>query len=418
MRLVVSLEFRFDRTPDGRVWTQTMFPYSFWMRYLNVFDRLRVVARVRNVKLAEPDWVRADGERVSFEPLPHYIGPWQYVLQAPRIHRSVKEAIGPEDAVILRVGSQIAATIEPMLRKSQRPFGLEVVGDPYDTFAPGAMKHPLRPFFRWSFARQLRQQCSAANLVAYVTEQALQRRYPPAASAFSTHYSSIDLPASAFVSAPRAVNASKRSFTLVTVGTLAQLYKAPDVLLDAVADCERNGLDVNLILIGDGKHRQELEVKAKALGLNEKVGFLGQLPAGDSVRAQLDTADVFVLPSRQEGLPRAIIEAMARALPCIGSTVGGIPELLPAEDMVPPNDSKALARKIWEIVTDPRRMARMSARNLEKAKEYKDDILRGRRTEFYRYLRTITEDWLRSKPDHAGSPNDETGTCQKNTWTI
>jgi glycosyltransferase involved in cell wall biosynthesis len=397
MQLVVSLEFRFDCTPDGRVWTQTTFPYSFWLRYLSVFDRVRVVARVREVESAQPHWQRADGDRVSFDPLPYYIGPWQYVLQAPRIHRSVKQAIGSEDAVILRVGSQIAATIEPMLRKSQRPFGVEVVGDPHDTFAPGAVKHPLRPLFRWSFSRQLLRQCNSASAVAYVTERALQRRYPPASGAFSTHYSSIDLPASAFVSAPRSVDASKCSFTLVTVGSLAQLYKAPDVLLDALADCERDGLDLRLILIGNGKHRHELEAMANALGLNKKVRFLRELPPGDSVRAQFDAADLFVLPSRTEGLPRAMIEAMARALPCIGSTVGGIPELLPQEDLFPPNDPDALARKIREVVNNPERMTQMSARNLEKAKEYRDDILNERRTEFYRYLRDKTQEWLKAQ---------------------
>jgi glycosyltransferase involved in cell wall biosynthesis len=140
-----------------------------------------------------------------------------------------------------------------------------------------------------------------------------------------------------------------------------------------------------------------LEVKAHALGLNKKVRFLGELTAGDRVRAQLDTADLFVLPSRTEGLPRAMIEAMARALPCIGSTVGGIPELLPREDLIPPNDPHALARKIREVVTNPERMTQMSARNLEKAKEYRDDILNERRTEFYRYLRDKTQEWLKAQ---------------------
>ena len=113
--------------------------------------------------------------------------------------------------------------------------------------------------------------------------------------------------------------------------------------------------------------------------------------------AQLDLADLFVLPSYQEGLPRAMVEAMARSLPCIGSTVGGIPELLQPEDMVPPGDAVALANKIREVVTDRDRMARMSARNLEKAKDYRNEVLQERRNEFYRYVREQTEAWLREK---------------------
>ncbi len=88
---------------------------------------------------------------------------------------------------------------------------------------------------------------------------------------------------------------------------------------------------------------------------------------------------------------------MARALPCIGSTVGGIPELLPPEDMIPPGDVAALAGKIRDVTTDPKRMARMSARNLEKAKEYRDEALREQRNEFYRYVREMTEAWLKEK---------------------
>jgi glycosyltransferase involved in cell wall biosynthesis len=92
-----------------------------------------------------------------------------------------------------------------------------------------------------------------------------------------------------------------------------------------------------------------------------------------------------------------MIEAMARALPCIGSTVGGIPELLSPEDMVPPGDVASLARKIREVVTSPERMVRMSARNLEKAKEYKEEVLCERRILFYRCVRDNTEAWLETK---------------------
>ncbi|MGH2559900.1 MAG: glycosyltransferase, partial [Thermomicrobiales bacterium] len=150
-----------------------------------------------------------------------------------------------------------------------------------------------------------------------------------------------------------------------------------------------------LVLVGDGKHRGSLEVRAVRLGIKDRVHFLGQLSAGEVVRAELDRADLFVLPSRTEGLPRAMVEAMARALPCIGSTMGGIPELLQADEMVPPGDVAALAAKIREVVLDPERMARMSVRNLERAQDYRDATLRARRVAFYHRVRELTEGWLR-----------------------
>jgi len=394
MNLCVTIDHRFARTPDGAMWTGTSFTYPFWKRYLTVFDHVRVVARVREVPSAVSNWTRCDGEGVSFAAIPYYHGPWQYLQRTREVKRAVRNAVGADDAVILRVQGQIASCLRPWLRRTGRPYGVEVVGDPYDAFAPGYVTHPLRPFLRWWFPRRMREQIAGACAAAYVTEHAIQRRYPPAPDAFSTHYSSIVLPDAALVSTARSPQAERRSFTLIIVGTMDNLSKGPDTLIDAVAACVQEGLDLQLVLVGGGKYRQRLENQVSALGLDGRVRFLGWLPAGEAVRTQLDRADLFVLPSRQEGVSRATIEAMARALPCIATTVGGTPELLPPEEMVPPGDVSALARKIHKVVTNPERMACLSARNLEKAKEYREKVLRERWMAFYHYVRERTEVWL------------------------
>ncbi|MEO0688555.1 MAG: glycosyltransferase family 4 protein, partial [Cyanobacteria bacterium J06649_11] len=337
-------------------------------------------ARVRQVPSVPSDSKRADGEGVSFIWVPYYIGPWQYLLQSRQVKHTVRNAIKPSDAVILRVSSQIATCLYPYLLKKGHPYAVEVVADPYDVFAPGSIKHPLRPYFRWTSWYQLKQECAKAIAAAYVTKEALQRRYP--CINHQVGVSDVVLPESAIVNQPRFKVEEKRTLNLIFVGTLAQLYKAPDILISAVNKCVGEGLDIKLTIVGDGQYRQELEAQAAELIDKQRVCFLGQLASGDSVRTQLDRADLFVLPSHQEGLPRAMVEAMARALPCIGSTVGGIPELLSAEDMVPSNDVAALASKIREVVTNPDRMVQMSIRNLETAKEYRDEILQQQRVNF------------------------------------
>ena len=387
MNLTVTVEHRFARTPDGALWTQAAFAYPFWTRYLDVFAAVRPCARVQDVPAVPSDWLRADGPGVVFAPVPHYLGPLEYARKRGAVRAAVSAAVSVPGAVILRVPSQLAVPARAALRG--RPYAVEVVGDPYDVFAPGAVRHPLRPYFRWSFARQLRAQCAGACAAAYVTREALQRRYPPAPGAFTTHYSSVELPDAAFVPAPRPPRAAG-PFTVVTVGSLAQLYKAPDVLIEAAALCVQDGLDLRLVLVGDGRHRPELEALAAARGLAERVTFAGQLTAGAAVRAQLDQADLFALPSRTEGLPRALVEALARGLPCIGSTAGGIPELLPPEDMVPPGDAPALAALMAAVLRDPARRARMAARGHETARAYHEDILRQRRVAFYREVKSRT----------------------------
>jgi glycosyltransferase involved in cell wall biosynthesis len=221
-----------------------------------------------------------------------------------------------------------------------------------------------------------------------VTRETLQRRYP--CPAFSVGVSDVELPAGAFADDPRPPVKRGSPRTIVTVGTMSQPYKAQEVLIDALARCRRAGLDVHAVLVGDGRHRAALEARAAAERVAEQVTFAGALPAGEPIRRVLDAAHLFVLPSRTEGLPRAMVEAMARGLPCVGSAVGGIPELLPAEDIVPPGDAAALAAKIQDVLGDRERLVRMAARNLEVARGFREDLLEAQRLAFYEELRRVT----------------------------
>lgn len=397
MQVSIFLEQRFVQTPDGHSWTQVAFAYPFWLRYLSAFESVQIVARVQPVLERSANWLQVDGQNVTVAALPYYVGPVQYLKQAVRLKTATQKILSDQNAILFRAPSALSASVLPRLKQRRQPFGVEVVGDPFDMFAPGAVEHPLRIVFRWWFTRQLKRLCASAAAVAYVTEGALQRRYEPPSNAFTTHYSSVELLSEAFAQAPRQYDAEQSPFRIVTVGTLAQMYKGVDVLLEAVRRCVDNQIALRLTILGDGKHKSELQAYCVRLGLGQHVSFVGQVPAGETVRAYLDAADLFVLSSRQEGLPRAMIEAMARGLPCIGTSVGGIPELLPPEDRVPSNNPEALAAKLQEIIADPERMSRMSARNLKKAREYHEDVLSERRTAFYRYLREKTSAWQRSK---------------------
>jgi glycosyltransferase involved in cell wall biosynthesis len=413
MNVAVTTDHRFVRTPEGAIWTQGINAYEFWRRYLTTFERVKVIGRLLSAPSVNAGWRRADGPGVVFIPVPNYLGPWQYLRKAREVRHAVRAAFDRRDAVIMRVGSHIAGCLESELSRIGHPYGLEVVNDPFDVFAPRAVRYQMRPLFRWWFTRQLRRQCRCAAGVAYVTTLALQERYPCGAysvgmsdveiasegivadsNVFTTHYSSVELAQGDSVSSHRRPMLRTGSFRLVTVASLAQMYKAPDVLIRAVARCVRAGFDVTLRIAGDGKHRPELERLAARLGIEQRVTFLGQLAAGADVRSELDASDLFVLPSRCEGLPRAMVEAMARALPCIGSSVGGIPELLAPEDLVPPGDVEGLSRKILEVLASPARMSAMSARNLARAQEYRDEVLAIRRKAFFEHIRQSTSSWL------------------------
>src|ERR1700730_204757 len=178
MRVAVTLEARFQRTHDGCVWTTGSFNQMFWSRYLDVFQDVTVIARVADVDRVADGAQRADGARIAFKGLPNYRGVNQFLRSYFLLRKAIHRAVGPDDAVIMRVPSALATLLRADLRRQGRPYAVEVVGDPAYALTYKGIRHPLAPAIRWIFIRQLQQQCSEAVAAAYVTKRILQERYP------------------------------------------------------------------------------------------------------------------------------------------------------------------------------------------------------------------------------------------------
>ncbi|MBI4847501.1 MAG: glycosyltransferase family 4 protein [Nitrospirae bacterium] len=392
--LSILQEYRFTQTPDGAVWTQTTYTRPFWNTYLEVFSSINIIARLKKVERLVGDWARVDDEQVVFYPLPYYVGSWHWLRVLPSLAFAMHRAVPNDNALLLRLPSPLAVVLMRVLRPKDRPYGVQVIGDPNDVFAPGVVSHPLRSVWRQILTEEAKRQCFKACAVSYVTREFLRRQYPSSPSAFSTYYSDSDLHDNDYVELPRNPDHITKAFSLLTVGSLDQLYKGTDLLIESLGICVHGGWNLALTVIGEGRYREYLEEKAKRAGIYERVHFLRYIPYGPLLHAEYDQADLFVLPSRTEGLPRVLIEAMARGLPCIASAVGGIPELLDPDDLIVSNNKTALVNKIKEVLSHPDRLRNMSLRNLRMARNYHADILRGRRLEFYSALRDRTKEWL------------------------
>ena len=394
MKLTLFFDHRFRRDPGGIIYSPTSFNYDLLAgRYLKVFDELRIVARVQDRGEDERKGRYVEGQGITVRSVGNWQGPGAYLPAHLRIRSVIHDELQKSEAVMLVAPGRIGQIAASHSRKKRRPYGLEVIGDPFEVFAPGASIHPLRPIIRGWATKALQRQVGGAESVAYVSQAELPIRYPAKQDAFVTHYSSIELRPEHLLTDPVWPPVSDE-IRLVTIGTLEQMYKGIDVLIDALAALLTFGTPATLTVIGDGQMRSQLESRARDLGVTERVRFVGHLPAGDAVRSELDQADMFVLASRTEGLPRSMIEAMARGLPCIGTSVGGIPELLPPEDMVPIGDSLSLAQKIVEVGSNPSRMTCMVERNLDVARSYRSDVLQSRRNDHYSYLKDATLEWL------------------------
>lgn len=385
MKLLIALEHHFTRGADGCIYTPGPPRYSYWHQYLEVFEEVVVLARVGEATGQMPREQRADGSGVAFWPLPNYTGPAQYLRKLVQLRSTVREAVIACDAYLLVLPGAVGNLAAREIRRLGRVYATQIVADPWDTFSPGAARMMLRPVYRWLLTRLLRQNCYQAVAAAYVTQRALQSRYPAGPAAYTCSFSDAILEGHLADAATieRRKQRTKELFSglrqpaqLGFAGSLEMHHKGADVLLQAVAICLREGLSVKAHLAGDGRARLQFEALARKLGVSSAVHFHGHIPAGKTMFEFFDSIDIFVMPSRHEGLPRALLEAMARGCPCIASMIGGIPELLPPEALVPPSDPKQLAGRIRRFLSDQELVWRMIERNAEVARSYRLELLR------------------------------------------
>lgn len=396
MRLIVSTDERFYQK-DRDIYTYYTSAYSFWQRYLAVFTSVTILARVELQKQQVDKESKASGAHVDFYPLPPFSGIHELLRSTWLLISTLCQIPHFEGAYILRVPGIISTLFWLCLLIRRQPYAVEVVGDPYDSLSPSALGRRTH-LIRAIAVAIMKLICRYAVSAAYVTKQTLQQRYPTKAS-FTTHYSSLELPEALISDAMTYRNSINwRPFferqtppRLLFVGSLAQRYKGLHILLNALKGIQQQAIDFQLIVLGDGRYRPEYEALAVDLQLMGKVIFKGQLPRGLPVLQEMCQADLLVMPSLMEGLPRAMLEAMACGLPCIGTTIGGIPELLQPENMVPPHDVQALAGKLIEVLKDPARLKRMSERNVEIAVDYRADLLQARRLHFYQHVAKVAE---------------------------
>jgi glycosyltransferase involved in cell wall biosynthesis len=147
---------------------------------------------------------------------------------------------------------------------------------------------------------------------------------------------------------------------VVTVANLRP-EKGHDVLLEAAAIVVRRFPDARFDIVGAGPELARLTARAEALSLDAAVSFLGHC---EDIPARLAAADLFVLPSRSEAFPNAILEAMAIGLPSIASAVGGVLEMIESGRsgvLVPPDNPGSLAEEISRLMAEPTTAARMGA---------------------------------------------------------
>jgi len=364
---------------DGQVYS-IGFTYDIWKRYLAVFDKLIVSTRMRFVDTKITDMKLSSGPRVEFKPISNYSKNTDIIINKRKIVKQIRETLKLCDCAIIRLPSFIGyiAIKEAIIMK--KPYLIEVVGCAWGALWNHSLKGKLIALPSYL---TMKKAVKNAPYALYVSNKFLQQRYPCNGKTVSC--SDVSLPSinddSLLIRRINKINQMTKDKPIV-LGTVAAVnvrYKGQQYVIKAISKLNKEGYNFEYHLVGGGD-KSYLKSIAEKYNVADKVKFLGTLPH-EKIFDYLDNIDIYIQPSKQEGLPRALIEAMSRGCPSLGSKVGGIPELI-NNDLV---FQKGSVHEICELLKRmyQKVMIEEAKRNFEKAKEYDRNLLNIRRVSFF-----------------------------------
>lgn len=375
---------------NGRYYASSQEKYDFFQRYLRVFDTLRIVCRCEEEREAKNGRVALDQDkRIEVIPVPMFHGPKQYMLKFVSIGKVIKNVTIGCDAAVLRIPSTIAMRVSKQVLQKSLPYACEVVYDGEDGWktTSGLTK------FAWKIIdKDMRLLCASADGVSCVTEHYLQRHYfPTRKDSFTEHYSSLSLPASFYGCAKSYPSHLPYRLAHVSNYIAYNGRKGHNEVIKALSLLKERGVKIKVSFVGRDRNNssQKLMALANKLNVTEEVEILGTLNRSD-IDNFLSNSDLFVFPTKAEGLPRVLIEAMSKGLPCVATPASGNPELIGKDFLVDYDNITGLADKIEELIRNPHLYEMVSKENYERSKEYESSVLEKRRDAFYKKLKLRT----------------------------
>ncbi len=372
---------------DNNVFARSYGP-TIWKRYLYTFSDILVCTRSQN---GTPQLIngidKLNGANVKFDSrIGMFRGP--EVFFSRRIKNILREDIKDADGIIIRLDSFLGLIAEKECRKQRKPYVIEVVGCAWDSFwNHGVAGKVLAPIMFLMMKKAVKK----AQYTIYVTKEFLQRRYPT--TGLSTNISNVSLPtADETILKNRILKIRQTdlmsSLHIMTTANVGVRYKGFQYVIKALGLIKKKYNRCNLIyhVVGEGD-QSYLRNIAKKSEVSENIVFHGAM-SNSGVFDLLKDIDIYIQPSLQEGLPRAMIEAMSCAVPCIGTDVAGIPELI--NDKFIYKRGRNMPQEIARLLLafDLNTLEQEAINNFEKAKDYDSQTLNSRRNEF---LKKYTE---------------------------
>lgn len=389
MRLLFVHDTKFKEDKEGNFYTGGSFNYKVWERYLKISSHFSVIARKESTyyekKYAFKNFNPVNKGKINFIEAPNIMS-FSNLLntkKAKELFNTIEDAVYSSDAVIARLPSTLGAIAVRLAKKYDIPYIIEVVGCGWDAHWYHSNKGKIIAPISYLSQRRL---VKNSEYTIYVTNKFLQKRYPT--NGKSVNCSNVSLDQFNETVLEKRLDKIKNKNGKIKIGTIGAVdikYKGQVSIIKALAKIKKlRNIDYEYDLVGGGDQTYLYSI-AKKYGVEDNINFLGAI-SHKKVLEWLDSIDVYVQPSKTEGLPRSVIEAMSRAALVMGSNAGGIPELLDEKYIFDKSDKNEneIAIKINSVSKDD--MIVQAQRNFEKAKEYDENKIEKRRQDFFRFF--------------------------------
>jgi glycosyltransferase involved in cell wall biosynthesis len=348
--------------------------YKFFGDHVTFLIRAREVSPEDTLRLK-----RFRSENFSVVEVPEFNTFSLFIKNKGKIDKLVRKTVAEHDVIIARLPSYVGRKTAQYAKEMGKPYFVEAVGCAWDAL----WNHSWRGSIMAAIGlMQMKQVLRDAPFALYVTNEFLQRRYP--SSGVQVAVSDVvhrELSDEILAKRLEKIRNRKPGEPIV-LGTLAAIYvayKGQDYVIKAVAKLKALGVPVKYLIAGRGD-KTRMQTYINKLGLQNEVEIVGQINH-DKVFDYLDNIDMYVQPSKQEGLPRAVVEAMSRACPSFGARTGGIPELVSPEWVFEKGDINGIVRIVKNVTNE--QLESEAKRSFEEAKKYNVDILNKRRNDFF-----------------------------------
>lgn len=372
---------------QGKFYTDGKLTNELFQRYIfNENDKIFAITRVMNIESEQIGKLNlVDKENVIFTPVKG-LSPIDIFLKNFIFNMKVFKNITNSDMNIIRLPSFMglfACLLSMLFRKK---YFLELVGHARDSLIDKNSSFPkiflanLYSFFTKFFTKK-------ASGVIYVTQDALQKDYPT--SGMSAVASNVVIHISNDSKKQTYQLSTNDYFKIGLIGSFNNHYKGIDFSIRTIALLRNRHIITHLHILGEGSLLSEYMKLADELNVKDLIHFDGILPGGEPVKQWLDQLDLYIQPSLTEGLPRALIEAMSRGLPCLASRTGGIPELLPEHCTFEEFSQEIFSNMLLEILESEELRAQLGNKNFVQSLNYNFETLELKRRSFWKKARNI-----------------------------